>query len=525
MKVKILYGAPVYTMDEAGSRVEAVVFDTEIKFVGDKGAAMRLFPEGEVIEFRGGCILPGFIDSHLHLRDLSLLFKDLDLTQVYDRETLIQLVGEVASGKGENEWVFGGGVDFSILVQLTKKELDGVSPKNPVLLYSRDMHSALVNSAALDRAGIDRSRGDLIGGRIERGPDGSITGILKERAIDLVKKHLSYQEVTDGHRAIEGGINKLVREGITTFCDCSIHGTGSLMHALLELNSRGKMNMRAVVMFSDREASRLGAMGIRSQFGNESIRIGGCKLILDGSLSSLTGYMSRPYRGGKNRGILLMNERELYQVLERSYSDLIWVGVHAIGDKANEIALDAFEKLGTEKKVPNLLKRIEHAQTLRDVDIDRFPSIGVIPVVNPVHIPFDRKTALLFMDADARLQHRLGSLLAAGATLAIGSDAPVASVNPFHGIYPAVERKDFNDGQELRFFPHEAIQLTDAVYAYTMGGAKALGLAEEIGSIELGKYADLIHLSHDIFTRGVQSLKRVEVLHAFIGGRLIYQKI
>jgi predicted amidohydrolase YtcJ len=290
----------------------------------------------------------------------------------------------------------------------------------------------------------------------------------------------------------------------------------------MRLYHRRELLCRAVLMYDDRMAYRLGSMGIQSSFGNDRVRVGGCKVILDGSLSSKTGYMSRPYAGGESMGMLLMEEDELHHILKRSYTDYIWAAVHAIGDRAVEIALRCYERIGREVGVPKLLKRIEHAQSLKDEDIGRFPEIGVIPVVNPIHIPFDRHNALNYLGPDARLQHRLRSLIEAGADIAIGSDAPVGAANPLHGIYAAAERKDFEEGPELRFYPHERISLSDAVYAYTMGSAAAIGMESSLGSLEEGKLADFVVLSKDIFSSGTEALRDCRVELTVVGGRIVH---
>jgi predicted amidohydrolase YtcJ len=296
------------------------------------------------------------------------------------------------------------------------------------------------------------------------------------------------------------------------------------MQTLLKFYHRGKMKSRAMLMFGDRDTVRLGSLGLQSLFGNEKVKIGGCKVILDGSLTSLTAYMSLPYRGGSNHGMLLMEEEELYRILKRSYTGYFWTGIHAVGDRAVEIALQAYERLGKEVGIPKLLKRIEHVHSLRDEDVDRFSAQQVIPVVNPVHISHDRGMALDYLGSEARLQHRLGSLLAADAKLAIGSNAPDGSVNPFNSIYPAVERRDFEDGPELRFFPKESISMEDALYAYTMGSAAALGMEPTIGSLEPGKFADLIHISEDIPALDSDSLRKAVVLMTMVAGETVFER-
>ncbi len=526
MGIRIFHGVPVYTMDQVRSVQEAVVVDgSRIVFAGEKTDAFKRYAGAERFELAHGCLMPGFIDTHLHLKDFSLLFTDLDITSLHTREEILSRIKDAVSGKKENEWVVGGGAAAAIIDGMTKDELDAVSPVNPLILHGRDLHSVLVNSAALRESGIDALRPNPLGGTIGKDKNGKLTGVLRERAVELVRRAKPEETAENVVSAVEKGMQRLLAHGITGFCDCSIHEPEPMLRTLMKVWRGGRLKLRAVGMFSDRDAYRLGMMGVQSGFGNAYLKMGGCKLIIDGSLSSRTAFMNRPYSGGESCGILLMNEQELYESLKRSCSSYLWTAVHAIGDRANEVALNSFERIGKDKGIPKLLRRIEHAQTLRDEDVGRFALLDVIAVVNPVHIPFDRENAIKYLGADARLLHRLGSLLESGAKLSIASDAPAGAVNPFSGIYAAVERKDFDDGPELRFFPREKLSLEDAVYACTMGGAKAVGLENELGSIEVGKCADFIHLSRDVFHEGTGSLKDVEVLHTWIGGEVVYEKI
>jgi len=523
--MRILYGVPVYTMDSRRSVEESVVIDDGvIRFTGNFEEACRLYPTAEKVDLQFGCVLPGFVDSHLHLKEYSLLFRELDLSEVTAKEELVEKLVKCAGNKKKNQWIVGAGADFTLIHEITAKDLDATTPDNPVILYSRDLHTVIVNTRVLQIAQIDAGRANPLGGTIERDEKGFPTGILRERAVELVKKIVPPEKTRKIEEALEAGMHRLISNGITCFCDCSVYVPGSSITGIMKTWRKGKMKMRAVLMFGDRDALRLGNLGIPSQFGNDRVILGGCKVVIDGSLSSQTGYMSRPYAGKTSTGMLLMNENELYEVLKRSHSHYIWTAVHAIGDRANQIALNVYERLKKEVGIPSVIKRIEHAQTLQDEDVGRFASIGVIPVVNPIHLPMDREKALKLLGPDARLLYRFNSLLSSGATIAFGSDAPVARVNPLHGIYAAVERKDFSDGPHLRFFPKERISLEDAVYAYTMGSAVSLGLEDRIGSLEAGKYADLVHISRDILNEGTESLQDAVVIQTIIGGETIFEK-
>jgi len=523
MATMILTGVPIYTMDGQQSVCEALVIEDErIRYTGDSAEAKKRYPDAEAVVIEKGCILPGFIDAHMHLRDFALLFRDLDLSSVRLKDELLERVQMTVADREKDKWITGGGASFRLLESVHREDLDAVTPHNPLVLYSRDMHSMLVNTAVLAHCHIDDSRQDPMGGKIERDTSDRPSGILRERAIDLVKRHIPEEQTVAVQSAIGQGVEKLLSCGVTTLCDCSIYAPDLLMHTLMKRYHQGKLLCRAVVMYDDRLSVRLGSMGIQSLFGNNKVKVGGCKLILDGSLSSMTAAMSRPYVGKGTTGMLLMEENELYQILKRSYNDHLWAGVHAIGDRAVEIALRVFQKIGKEIDVPKLPKRIEHAQTLNDEDVGKFADTGIIPVVNPAHIPFDRMHALAYLGSRARLEHRIGSLLEAGATLAMGSDAPVGPVNPLYGLYAAVERKDFEEGPEFRFFPRECIELGDALYAYTMGSAAAVGMEHELGSLEKGKYADIVVLSHDVFKTEIGILRDIKVQMTIVGGEIVY---
>jgi hypothetical protein len=511
-------------MDDRATVAESIVVSGgRVSFTGSAEDAVRRFPHAERIDLQMGCVLPGFVDAHVHLKEYALLYSDLDCTDAHEREEVLQKTAEAASSNKEGEWLRGGGVDSDLLLEMTRHDLDGQTNDRPVILFSKDLHSGLVNSAALAAAGIDRGQKDPLGGRIERDADGGPTGLLRERALELVKRSIPDEKNRDADAAVERSLRNLSSYGITTICDCAAFPTGSPISSLVKLRHRERMKMRVVLMFGDRDAARLGAMGLPSLFGDENLKIGGCKLMIDGSLSSLTALMSTPYKGQETRGMQLMDEQELYEVVRRSYVHYLWTAVHAIGDQANQIALDVYERLHNERGIPRLLKRIEHAQTLQDDQLERFAQLEVIPVGNPSHIPFDREYALRYLGPNARLLHRFGSLREAGARLALSSDAPAGSVNPLHGMYLAVERRQPGEGPQLRFFPKEKLSLNDAVRGYATDAAAALGLAD-IGNLSAGSCADMVHLSVDPFVQGPESLTRAKVVATYIGGEKVYQR-
>jgi predicted amidohydrolase YtcJ len=521
MIARIFFGVPVYTMDEKRRTEEAVVsLNGRIEFVGDLKTAIELYPNAERIKYENGCILPGFVDAHIHLRELSMLYKDLDFSLVGSKSEIIELLGEKISKKKEGEWVSAGGCLPTLLDGLTAKEIDEVSPDNPVIVYSLNLGSALVNSRAMGLAGIDKNRSDPLRGRIEADAYNRPTGVLRDRAIDLVRKRIPDEKTKITEAALENGLEKLFSYGITTICDCSQDPLSYSIRSLLQFHKMKEIGSKALILFSELEAQDLGRLGMPSGFGNKYVRLGGVKLIIDGSLTTLTGYMSDPYRSSESYGILLIEEEELLSILRRSYTHYIWSSVQATGDRANTIALNCFENLSKQKGVPKLLRRIEYAQSIRDEDIERFAEIGVAAVGTPNRIPMERQRAIAHLGPNARHMFRYGGLLRAGAVLGIGSDAPRGSIDPFYSIYCAVERKDYEDGPERRFYPKECISMVEAVYAHTMGSATCCGIDEEVGSIDVGKSADMVHLSHDIFSISTEELRDIQPEHTIIDGEV-----
>ncbi|KPJ83597.1 MAG: hypothetical protein AMS17_17285 [Spirochaetes bacterium DG_61] len=520
MNRKIFYGAPFYTMDGSRNVVQAVVVSSgRFEFVtANPNEANNLYPDAELVELSEGCVIPGFVDAHLHLKEYSILFKEFDLTAAERIEDILEGVQSALSDKKKDEWLWASGVPRHLLNALTKQDIDPLSPHNPVALFSSDLRVSLANSSALSKSGIEESRRDPLGGKIGRDQSEQPNGLLYDRAIELLRKALPEERARMVDAAVEKSLGKMLSYGLTTVCDCSSQMGSESLRTLMKLLWKGRLKPRVVVMFGERDALRLGEIGFSSNFGDEHLRMGGFSVIIDGSFSSLTAYMSDGYMGGSSNGMLLMDEEELYTLMKSHFSHYFWGSVQCVGDGASEVALKVFNRLGSEVGVPRLLKRIDIAAALKDSDINEIARGNVIPVMVPGQIVTERERAIKALGSDSRLLFRFRSLINSGAHIAFASDAPYSSLNPMDGIYSAVERKEWGEGPELRFYPKESISIADAAYAYTMGGARACGVDSEVGSIEKGKHADFVHLSNDIFTDDSAVLKKTRVLNVFVSG-------
>jgi len=525
MQRTIIFGSPVYTMDAEMSVKEAlVVVNGKIDFTGDIDEAVKRYPGADKIELKGGCIVPGFVDANINLREFALSIRDIYLSGVRDVDTALNLITEAASAKSAGEWVVGGGLEKNILCCLTVEKLDPVSVENPVIIYSEDMLCAACNTAALKSAGIDESRKDPMGGTIERDERLKPSGILRERAVDLVKNRISEVNEQEMEAVLSRAMEILLSRGITSFCDSGTEKRSVVNQVLGNLLLKERLKSRIVIMYPEREAHTLGEMGIFSNFGGEYLKFGGACINIDGNLRTQSAYMSRHYRGSSNEGILMVDEEELSSILRGLYTNRIWAALTCSGDRANKIAVRVLGKLIKESGGHELIRRVDKATAIQEEDIQMFSRLEIRTVVNPAQIPADRGNAIQYLGQDAELLYRLKSLLNAGVSLAFGSDAPFASINPMFIIYCAVERKGFFDGPELRFYPRERITIEQAVYAHSMGGAMACGMEKEIGSLETAKFADFVHLSKDILKEDPENLKDTEILLTVMGGNVVHKK-
>ena len=522
MDIKIFTGVPIYTLDKENSVVEAVVvLNGKIVFTGNLDEALGKYSYSEQIKLEKGILMPGFIDPHINLGEFANIFRDLDLSEVKSKEELTETIRSYVKNKKEKKWIVGGGVRSNLIDTITRKDLDEASPFNPVLLYSWDFQTAIANTKALEVSGIDDNYQNPMGGVIEKDGSGEITGVLRDRAINVVAQFIDKIDSRKNIKSIESGINKLLSIGITTFCDFSagsIIDKSMYIRRIMQISKNNRLKSRMIFMVDDKDAEFLNKVGFISQFGSDFLLIGGVKLIIDGTLSDMTAYMKKPYIKSRSNGVLLYSESELNKLVRSLYKNYLWTSIQAVGDAANDIALNVYKKLNRETSIPALLKRIDYAESLSDESIETFVENNVVPVMMPSHIPYLRKKAIDLLSVNARSLFRVGSLIRAGARVAFASDAPVVFPNPLYSIYCAIERKDYDDGPELRFYPKEHVDILDAIKAVTINAAYACGMEDKVGSIEVGKKADIIQLSKDIFNCDTDEIKNVKIVNTFVNG-------
>jgi hypothetical protein len=509
----ILLDARVYTMDGARPAASAVaVAGRHILAVGTDAEIEALAgPTTRTIRLQGRALLPALIDAHVHFgwAALAAAQRRLDLDNLPKQEILAQVAAR-ALETSPGRWILGGGWNQNVWpepILPTAADLDAVAPEHPVLLKSKSYHATWVNSRALDLAGITASTPDPPGGEIVRDPGGRPTGILLEDADDLAERHVPEPAVDETVDALRPYIEEARRRGLA-----GVHDPGHQVtfQALQVLHQRGELGLRVLMHVPKDNLGAAVELGLRSGLGDEYLRVGGVKLFADGALGPRTAAMLSPYEGTDgNRGILTLEPEELHDLVRRAHQAGLTVAIHAIGDAANRVALDAIEaaqgargggypEVGPGRvRLPN---RIEHVQLLHPDDLPRLARLGVVASMQPIHATSDMDMAEQYWGRRSDLAYAWRSLLDSGAHLAFGSDCPVETMDPLQGIHAAVTRRraDGRPGPE-GWTPAQRLSVTQAVHAYTLGAAYASGESGIKGSITPGKLADLLVLSRDIF--------------------------
>jgi predicted amidohydrolase YtcJ len=392
-----------------------------------------------------------------------------------------------------------------------------------VALDSKDGHSLWVNSLALARAGITAETPSPAGGEIERQPGtGEPTGILKENAEDLVEKVIEKPSLEAIQAALKVAMAHAHRVGLTGIHDCEDE---LAFAAFQELSSKGELDLRVLTHIPMKNLDAAIGLGLRTGLGNEKLRVGGVKIFADGSLGSRTAAMLAPYQDEPlNLGIAVTGKEEMRELVSKASRAGVNAAIHAIGDRANRDVLDVLEESRQAGDGAGLRHRIEHVQLLHPADIPRLAKLGVIASMQPIHATSDMEIVERHWGEErARGAYAWRSLLDAGTILAFGSDCPVETLDPLAGIHAAVTRRraDGSPGPK-GWHPEERITVEDTVRAYTLGAAYASGEEREKGSITLGKLADLVVVSQDIFAVAPMAILETEVEATILDGQFVY---
>ncbi len=506
----ILENGVIRTMERSLPTARALAI-AGARIAGGVGVHETALASPEVVDLGGRCVLPGFNDSHVHFPTWALAQRQVRLEGTASLDEALERIALAARTLDPGRWLRGTGWrsgDWSPAVEPAKEALDRVTGDTPAALMARDYHSLWLNSAALAAA-----EGDLqvSGGVVERDERGEPTGVLREECAWRFRD--AYVRPTEDElvEATRVGVRLANSRGLT-----AVHDKDGWLGALgiwQRLAAEGSLSLRVWQSAPHDQVEELAAVGLRSGFGDDLVRVGYLKVFMDGTLGSQTARML------DGSGVEITSGAELSRIVRRGAEAGFPVAVHAIGDLANREALDAFEQTREAWRPPGLRPRIEHAQLLDPEDLRRFAELGVACSVQFSHAPSDRDLADRFWAGKTDGAYAFRSLWESGALLANGSDAPIEELDPWAGVCAGVLR---TIDDRPAWHPEQALTLEQALLATTVNPAWLARDERRRGRLVPGQLADLVVLDRDPFACEPAELPDVRVVATMLGGRWVH---
>jgi predicted amidohydrolase YtcJ len=528
----LFYNGNVITMDPTGRVADAILIEGNT--ISDVGSYHSLKPEADSktikIDLKGKTLLPGFIDNHTHLGEWMKRKTSANLESALCCDDVRKIFVKYRKklkihSEPQNCWLIGYGLhkhklsDYNLI---NRKFLDSISPDLPLVLATFDLHTKCCNSIALKIAGITNQSSDPHGGSVGRFADGSPNGFLYEKACSLINDYLPQaQDISEANELFTSALEELYSYGLT-----GVHSMENYRSYLKSQDDlRDKLRICWHIYHEDK--GDVIANGHRSYTGDEFSKFGTIKLFIDGALGSESAYISRPYTNNKdNYGYPIIYKEELTKILEDLFSNRLAVSVHSIGDSSTEIFLNSFEEIRNNKKIeiPSG-NRLEHLQFLSKDQIARIASLNLYCSLQPVHLSFDIPVIKELCSPDLHpMAYPFSTLLKNKCRLGFGSDAPIADINPFQGIYYALTRADSSSPENKGWFAEESLNSIQAIAGYTIGGAEGALSNHRLGSLERGKLADLIVLE-DFENKPAEYWKDAKSLLTMIDGKIVYSQL
>jgi len=526
---QLIYNVQGYSFDHNRQlfSFSAIAFEHGKILATGSSELRQQFSDARQIDGQGQTLLPGLVDAHGHIIGLGKDLLSVDIRGVKSAEKTALRVQEYARQYPNLEWITGRGwnqVLWPGKTFPTASQLDVFIQDRPVWLRRVDGHAGWANSKALVLAGIDKNTKAPDGGEIIRDPAGEPTGLLVDNAMQLLEAHIPKTNDSFLHQALDAAGAHLLSLGITSAHDAGISYQQYKLYQQRATKQTLPIRIYAMLSATDPKLQQMLEAGY-IQAKDDSLSIRSVKAYGDGALGSRGAALLQPYTDQQSKsGLLVTTEQELAPLFERVLTHKFQLNYHAIGDKANRLALDnyqaAFQKVGGK----TLRHRVEHTQVVALDDIKRFKQLNIIPSMQPIHATSDMNMAEDRLGAK-RLQgaYAWQTFLKQGSIIAAGSDFPVELANPFYGLHAAVTRQDRHNQPQSGWLPEQALSVEQALRAFTLDAAYAAHQEEVIGSLEPGKWADFILIDRNIIKGDVKNIWKTKVLQTWVAGQLKYQ--
>ena len=528
METLLLNNARIYTMDPRQPQATALeIRGGKIEQVLTEPGVDRPGRSGNTLDLNGRVLLPGLIDSHLHLRHYAETLQKINC-ETDTKEECLQRVAERAAETTPGEWILGHGWNHNTWAGKygTALDLDQIAPNNPVYLTGKSLHISWVNTASIIAAGIGEDTQNPAEGAIQRNEQGDPTGILFEKAVKLIEDIIPKPSLEKTVQNLLVAQNALWKIGLTGVHDFDRE---LCIQALQYLDNRDQLRLRTLMSFPMEFLEQAIKLGYHTGKGSDWLWFGGVKLFADGALGPKTAAMLAPYEGSENnKGMLMLSEEELVSLGLKAAAAGLSLSVHAIGDLANRTVLNALEKIRAvekERGYDPLPHRIEHLQLLDPADVPRLAELGITASMQPIHATSDMIMADLYWGKRAAFGYAPKLQLESGAQVIFGSDAPVENPNPFWGIHAAVTRRnaDGAPGPE-GWYPEGRLEIQQALEGYTVNPAAAAGKPGVQGQISQGSWADLIVLETDPFRCSEDELREIKPVGTMVNGAWVWRE-
>lgn len=533
---RILFGNVFTGKDDSWFQGGVALKGNEILAVGTREELQEYIDaETEIEEYPEGLIMAGFGDAHAHFMEGAQLSSEhfcADLSRAKSEEECVQMMVQFAEKYPDLDRYFGYGwltAYWDDAPFPTKRSLDPYFPDKPVYLRAVDGHSEWMNQAALAESGY-LSGWEPVYGSVDKFPDGELTGLVREGGDHLCRKYdvrLPEEEEEMLQREL---IRKLNSKGLTMFTEMSATEPEDIDQEYRYVKKMDDADEMTVRLFlypgTEIDPSRIEDLApFREKYSSEKLKIAGIKGFADGVTSTYTAAMTEPYEGRMDKGYLNYPKKQYEDWVKEANRQGYSARVHCIGDDAVKTLLDCYELSNQVNDNSRIRNTVEHIEMIRPQDIGRFQKLGVVPSMQPLHLPldeFDKINHCGIERSHYEWVHR--SILDTGAVLALGTDYPIADYDPIPNIYAAVTRKGVNGVQYGPYTMNQRLTMAQALRAYTYGSAYAVGAEDKLGMLEPGKYADLIVLNRNLLTAEEDEILGTEVLCTIMDGKTVYRK-